>query len=197
MNVSVMKKMFDNPAPKVGIPESRNIPRRTTGRIPCSPEDTQAHLQKYLSLIKNKGADDARIVKAQDIPQDPRVLLKCTHPKCPGYGLSGSCPPHCSGNFQRAKEYLQAYTWAIFFRINIPNDGRKYVSGPESLESYKTKEGRHRLVGHGRSGACWSSTTVCNRSWFIGPTESYCCGVLGSSYLELSTVRSTENQTAG
>lgn len=145
MKPDLLQKMFDNPAPRMGIPEKRSIPRRQTGRIPFSAEELQEHLQKYLKLIQENGADDARIVSARDIPQDPRVLLKCGHPKCPGYGLSGSCPPHCTGDFQKAKEFLQAYSWAIVYRVDIPSEGRKYMSGPESLETYKTREGKHRL----------------------------------------------------
>ena len=59
MKSDVLKKMFDNPPPQMGIPEAKEIPRMPTSRIPCSQEELQAHLQKYLKLIKEKGADDA------------------------------------------------------------------------------------------------------------------------------------------
>ena len=146
MNSDVFQKMFDNPPPKMGIPETKEIPRMPTSRIPCSHEEMQAHLEKYVKLIKEKGADDARIVNARDIPQDPRVLLKCSSPKCPFYGISGSCPPHCTGSFQTAKEYMAAYNWVIVYRVNIPGQGREYVTGPGLLEQIKTEEGRHRLA---------------------------------------------------
>jgi len=145
MNKDILRKMFDNPPPKVGIPAAKAIPRISPGRVPYSHEELENHLQKYLAMIKAKGADDARIINCRNIPQDPRVLLKCSHPKCPGYGVSGSCPPHCGGDFQKAKEYLKAYTWAIVYRVNIPAEGRKYICGPDSLLCYSTKEGRHRL----------------------------------------------------
>lgn len=143
MNKKVLKRMFDNPAPKPGIPDE--VPRVPLARVPCSREELQSHLQRYCALLIEKGADEARLINTRDIPQDPRVLLKCAAPKCPGYGLSGSCPPHCTGDFQKAREYLGAYTWAIAYRVNIPDDGRKYLSGPESLFSYGSKEGRHQL----------------------------------------------------
>lgn len=150
MKKDVLKKMFDNPPPRMGVPEKKNIPRIPSRRIPCTPREMKTHLQKYVDLIKARGADDARIVRARSIPQDPRVLLKCSSPKCPGYGLSGSCPPHCSGDFQKAKEFLRAYTWALVYRVDIPHEGRKYISGPDSLDNYRTKEGRHRLGSFGR-----------------------------------------------
>jgi len=146
MDTDVLKKMFDNPPPKMGIPEAKDIPRMPTTRIPCTPEELQEHLQKYLKIIKEKGADDARIVNARDVPQDPRVLLKCSSPKCPFYGRSGCCPPHCTGNFQEAKEYLSAYNWAIVYRVDVPDEGREYLTGPKLLEQIKTPEGRHRLA---------------------------------------------------
>lgn len=146
MNSEVFQKMFDNPPPKMGIPESKDIPRMPTSRIPCTHEELQAHLQRYVQLIKERGADDARIVNARDIPQDPRVLLKCSSPKCPFYGRSGSCPPHITGSFQQAKEYMAAYNWAIVYRVDIPAEGREYVTGPGLLEQIKTEEGRHRLA---------------------------------------------------
>ena len=117
-----------------------------TSRIPCSHEEMEIHLQKYVDLIKEKGADDARVVNARDIPQDPRVLLKCSSPKCPFYGRSGSCPPHCTGTFSEAKEFMNAYSWAIVYRVDVPEGGREYITGPELVEQIKTEEGRHRLA---------------------------------------------------
>jgi len=138
--------MFDNPAPKFGIPQSQDMPRMRTSRIPCTPEELESHLQDYVTLIKEKGADDARIVSARDIPQDPRVILKCSSPKCPFYGRSGSCPPHCSGSFQQAKEYMDAYNWAIVYRVNVPVEGREYITGPGLIDQVQNPEGRHRLA---------------------------------------------------
>jgi predicted metal-binding protein len=153
MKSDVLKQMFDNPPPKMGLPEPKEMPRMPTARIPCSPEELQVHLQNYIKLMKEKGADDARIVNAREIPQDPRVLLKCSSPKCPFYGRSGSCPPHCTGTFQQAKEFLNAYTWAIVYRVDIPEEGRQYVTGPALIEQIKTKEGQHRLASMQRY--CW------------------------------------------
>lgn len=76
--------MFDNPPPRMGVPENKSIPRIPSRRIPCTPREMKTHLQKYVALIKARGAVDAQIVRARAIPQDPRVLLKCSSPKCPG-----------------------------------------------------------------------------------------------------------------
>ena len=146
MDQDLMKKMFDNPPPKPGFPSKTKIPRRRVSKIPVTREETMEHLEQYLDLIKAEGADEAVIVPAKEIPQDPRVLLKCASPKCPAYGTSGSCPPHCVGDFQTARENLSAYDWAIVYRVNIPDEGLKYITGAESLESMSTDEGRHRFA---------------------------------------------------
>jgi predicted metal-binding protein len=142
---SVMEKMFDNPPPKMGVPDAKDIARVSLSRIPCSHEDLESHLQKYVDLIKAAGANEARIISARDIPQDPRVMLKCFTPKCPAFGSCGGCPPHYKVTFQEAKEFLGAYKWAIVYRVDIPKEGLNYLTGPGSLDYYRTKEGRHRL----------------------------------------------------
>ena len=145
MKSKIFEKMFDNPPPKMGTPKPEDIPRMPLSRIPHSHEEIQTHLKSYLNLIKEQGADDARIVNVRDIPQDPRVLLKCHFPKCPVYGLSGSCPPYYTGDFQKAQEYINAYKWAIVYRVDIPEEGRKYVTGPTTLDTVKNKDGRHKM----------------------------------------------------
>ena len=127
MDQDLMKKMFDNPPPKPGLPQKATIPRRRISRTPVTKVETMDHLERYIDLIKNEGADAAAIVPASKIPQDPRVLLKCSSPKCPPYGKSGSCPPHFKGDYQKAKEYLGAYSWAIVYRVDIANEGRKII----------------------------------------------------------------------
>jgi hypothetical protein len=39
---------------------------------------------------------------------------------------------------------MAAYNWAIVYRVEIPEQGREYATGPGLLEDIKTKEGRHR-----------------------------------------------------
>jgi predicted metal-binding protein len=140
---NVFQKMFDNPPPKPGLPDETKFPRIVSARIPCSQEDLDAHLRKYVQTLLDEGADEARIIRAKDIPQDPRVILKCSHPKCPAYGRSGSCPPHVTGDFQKAKEFLHAYDWAIVYRVNIPKNGLRYLTSPSRIEAMRSKELRH------------------------------------------------------
>lgn len=141
-----LKEMFDNPPPEMRVPAPEEMPRMPVCRTPCSPEDLQEHLRKYVDLVKRKGAAEARIIRARDIPQDPRVPLKCFSPKCPFYGRSGGCPPHVKGDFRTAREYLGAYEWAIAFRLDIPKEAWNLISGPGLLEAWSSPEGMHRYA---------------------------------------------------
>jgi predicted metal-binding protein len=53
-------------------------------------------LEKYRHKALELGADQAKIVRAQDIPVDERVILKCQIPRCFGYGAGAHCPPYVS-----------------------------------------------------------------------------------------------------
>jgi len=139
----LLRKMFDNPPPKPGIPDETKLPRIPSARIPCTPEVLQDHLNSYVQMLLDEGADEAKIVRAQDIPQDPRVILKCFHPKCPAYGRSGSCPPHIQGDFQKAKEYLNAYEWTLVYRVNLPKERLAYFTGPSHFEALRSKAYYH------------------------------------------------------
>ncbi len=142
-NNDLFKKMFDNSPPKPGLPDETKFPRIAPSRIPCSKQELEEHLDRYVQTLLEGGADEAKIVPAQDIPQDPRVILKCSHPKCPAYGRSGSCPPHVTGDFQRAKEFLAAYEWAIVYRVNLPREGLRFLTSPSRIEALRNKEAFH------------------------------------------------------
>lgn len=143
MDNDKMKRMFDNPPPDPGLPDETKFPRIVPARIPCTKEELNDHLKKYVKMLLDEGIDEARIISAREIPQDPRVILKCSHPKCPAYGRSGSCPPHITGDFQTAQQYISAYEWAIVYRVNIPREGLRFMMSPSQIESLRSKEYFH------------------------------------------------------
>jgi predicted metal-binding protein len=136
------KRMFDNPAPTPGIPKEEPRRRMSEG-LPGTHEELEQRLITYRELALDLGADDAKIVKVKDIPQDPRVILICGFPKCPGYGRSGSCPPHVKGNYNEAAQNLAAYKEAIVYRVNLAPEGLKYLTGPELLKTTESREAHH------------------------------------------------------
>ena len=66
---NLFKKMFDNPPPKPGLPDETTFPRIISAKIPCSQEELEDHLDKYVQILFDEGADEVKIVRARDIPQ--------------------------------------------------------------------------------------------------------------------------------
>ena len=82
-------------------------------------------LKKGLESYKEKaielGANKAKIIKTEEIPVDDRVILKCQVPRCFGYGVGAHCPPNTLKPAELRK-YLEKYSWAIFFSIDVPSE---------------------------------------------------------------------------
>ena len=76
-------------------------------------------LERYKDKALELGASRARIVKADEIPVDERVTLKCQVPRCFGYGVSAHCPPNTLKPAE-LRAHLEKYRWAIFFTIDVP-----------------------------------------------------------------------------
>jgi predicted metal-binding protein len=81
------------------------------------PEDLERYRQRALEL----GATHAKIVRAEDIPVDERVTLKCQIPRCFGYGVSAHCPPNTM-NPAELRDLLKKYHWAVFFIKEVPSE---------------------------------------------------------------------------
>jgi predicted metal-binding protein len=79
------------------------------------PEDLERYRRKALEM----GATQAVIVKAEEIPVDERVTLKCRIPRCFGYGVSAHCPPNALKP-EELREILKKYHWAVFFIMDVP-----------------------------------------------------------------------------
>ncbi|MEJ2672412.1 MAG: DUF2284 domain-containing protein [Deltaproteobacteria bacterium] len=76
-------------------------------------------LERYRARALELGATHAKIVKAEDIPVDERITLKCQIPRCFGYGVSAHCPPNTMKP-EELRELLQKYQWAVFFIMDVP-----------------------------------------------------------------------------
>lgn len=84
---------------------------RNEGRL---KEDLEKYREKALEL----GADRVIIVRAEAIPVDERVTLKCQIPRCFGYGVSAHCPPNTLKPSE-LRELLAKYQWAVFFTKDV------------------------------------------------------------------------------
>jgi len=79
------------------------------------PED----LERYRAKATELGAARAIVVRADEIPVDERIVLKCQIPRCFGYGTSVHCPPHTLKPAE-LRDLLRGYRWAVFFTLDVP-----------------------------------------------------------------------------
>jgi predicted metal-binding protein len=137
------------------------------------PQDLERYVQKALEM----GATRAAVIKAEDIPVDERVTLKCQIPRCFGYGVGAHCPPNTLQPGE-LRGLLQKYQWAVLFTLDVPPEVIvrdkatikervavyqkvfKMVSEVESMAFY---DGHYLAFGFG-AGSC--------RHTFCGQEES-------------------------
>ena len=78
-------------------------------------------LERYRKRALELGASNALVLKAEDIPVDDRVTLKCRIPRCFGYGTSAHCPPNAIKPSE-LRDILKQYRWAVFFIKDVPSE---------------------------------------------------------------------------
>lgn len=78
-------------------------------------------MARYVEKALELGASRAMAVRADAIPVDERVTLKCQIPRCFGYGASAHCPPNTLKPAE-LRELLKKYEWAVFFIKDIPSE---------------------------------------------------------------------------
>jgi predicted metal-binding protein len=88
-------------------------------RLSVPEEEVQDHLGRYERLALEAGATRAGRLPAAGIPVDERVSLKCSIPKCFGYGTCANCPPH-SPKPEEMRRIVGLYRWAVVFGLQIP-----------------------------------------------------------------------------
>jgi predicted metal-binding protein len=113
----------------------RSIPRKVRDVIP--EEQIYHDLKRYQeAALEMKGVTGAVIIGRDDIYVDRRASYKCYIPKCWGYGMSASCPPHTLKP-DETLQLVQCYRHAIFIKNDLPAD---VVAGPEVGKAVKTGE---------------------------------------------------------
>jgi predicted metal-binding protein len=140
--------------------------RKIVDRIP--EEQVKKDLEKYRQRAIELGATDARVITADDVIIDERVIAKCVYPKCPGYGTNANCPPYAMTP-DEARKLVNNFTYGVFVKLEVPAE---HTSGQEAIEKnlsnpYRVKvseiiarleaeafyDGYHLAVGFG-SGSC-------------------------------------------
>jgi predicted metal-binding protein len=82
-------------------------------------EQLRVDVERYCTRATELGAADARVVRAVDVPIDERVALKCSIPKCFGYGTCANCPPH-SLSPEETRRIAALYRYGVLMKIDVP-----------------------------------------------------------------------------
>jgi predicted metal-binding protein len=90
-------------------------------RVDMNEAQLGADLENYRQKALDLGASSACIVRAEQIPVDERIPMKCQIPRCFGYGSSAQCPPNTMKPAE-LRELLKKYEWAVFFIKDIPSE---------------------------------------------------------------------------
>ena len=107
-------------------------------RLSMPEQEVRAHLSRYEHLALESGATRAGRIPAAAVPVDDRVSLKCSVPKCFGYGTCANCPPH-SLKPEETRRIAAQYGWAVVFGLEIPPEVtvRDKATIQARVEAYK------------------------------------------------------------
>ena len=86
-----------------------------------STVDKDDRLDRLMRAAIDIGADEARVIDAEDVVVDRRVRLKCSVPICASFGRNLMCPPNVMSvdEFSRTKEL---YEKALILQIEADYD---------------------------------------------------------------------------
>lgn len=114
--------------------------RKILERMPES--QLQADLEKYRQRAIELGATDAKIISADDVVIDERVVAKCIYPKCPGYGTNANCPPYAMTP-DETRKLVDNFSHAIFVKVDVPV---KHIAGKEAIDKQLAYPYRMKLL---------------------------------------------------
>jgi predicted metal-binding protein len=109
-------------------------------QIPSSNEDSGASESGFdqvavglTAKALQLGASAAAVIAVDRIVIEEGLASLCRKPRCENFGLSASCPPHVQGP-AKFREWMQASTGAVFFKIEVPSsslfsDDRREIMG--------------------------------------------------------------------
>jgi len=87
-------------------------------RTDVPDEEVKSNAERYCAQAVELGATAAQAVRAEHVPVDDRVALKCRIPKCFGYGTSA----HCLFNSltpDETRKVLKQYCWGVVSVIRM------------------------------------------------------------------------------
>ena len=114
---------------------------RSTGGI-VSDGQLQKDLDKYRLHAIELGATDARVITADTVVIDERVVAKCTYPKCSSYGTNANCPPYAMTPDQ-VRKVVNNFRYGILIKLEVPSADS---AGPVAREKNLTQPYRRKFA---------------------------------------------------
>ncbi len=110
--------------------------RRVRLNIPLG--DVKRDAERYCAEAVELGASDAHPLGAAEVTIDERVTLKCSVPKCFGYGTCANCPPH-SLKPEEMRVIVSRFRQSVVFKLEVPPEVivRDKSTITERVEAYK------------------------------------------------------------
>lgn len=78
-------------------------------------EEKRERMQRYFTLLRVLGADDAKLIEPSSVATAPWPAFKCQY-GCGTYGKSYCCPPHTPAH-DRMRGIIDSYETAILFHF--------------------------------------------------------------------------------
>ncbi|MBC7294670.1 MAG: hypothetical protein H5T84_11350, partial [Thermoleophilia bacterium] len=95
-------------------------------------------LRVYADLAVQLGMSEARVIDTAQIVVDERVALKCSVPKCFGYGTCANCPPHAPTP-EEIRRIVNQYRRAVVMRLDVRPEAivRDRATIEERVQAYQ------------------------------------------------------------
>lgn len=131
-------------------------------------------MEKYIELLKSKGADLAIIIEASSVVTAPWTVYKCKF-GCKGYGKNLCCPPNAP-TYKETQEILNCYSEGILFRTH---DIKTVTPLAVEIEKEMFLDGYYKAISFG-AGDC-QKCPKCNLSQCNFPGDTIpsmeACGI--------------------
>ena len=148
-------------------------------------------MEKYIELLKSRGADLAIVIKTGSVVTAPWTVYKCQY-GCKAYGKNLCCPPN-TPTYKETQDILDSYSEAILFRTHEVD-----TVTPAAVDLAKEMflDGYYKAIAFG-DGGC-RKCTKCNMDHCRFPGETVpsmeACGIdvfatVHANGLEIHTLR--------
>ena len=125
----------------------------------------EADYSKYVQIAIDKGAVEAKVIKATSIKTASWTRLRCQF-GCPNYATNLCCPPY-TPTAEETQKAIDDYRYALLIRFKALGDTKKLVA---VIEREVFLDGKYKAFGF-KGGGC-GLCEKCNLKSCVHPTEA-------------------------